>query len=180
MAKQKINLGRNWYAVHVVNGFEEVVAESILKRAKDFDMEDKIFNALVPKEKKVKIRKNKKEIVEEKMYPGYVLVDMIVTDESWYLIRNTPNVTGFVGTGTTPIPIEKAEIEEIFKRMKQEPVIEFDFQINDMVKIIEGPLKDFEGKIVDIDQSKGKLKILVNIFNRETPVEVNIYQVKKI
>jgi len=180
MARQKINLGRNWYAIHVVNGFEETVAEAILKRAKAFDLEDKIFNAIVPKEKKVKIKNGKKEIVETKIYPGYVLVDMIVTDETWYHVRNTPNVTGFVGTGTTPIPIDKNEIEEIFKRMSQEPTIDFDFQINDLVKIIEGPLKDFEGKIIDIDQEKGKLKILVNIFNRETPVEINFYQVKKI
>lgn len=180
MVKQKINLGRNWYAIHVVNGFEETVADSIIKKAKSLDMEDKIFNAIVPKEKKVKIKDGKKEIVEEKIYPGYVLVDMIVTDDTWYLIRNIPNVTGFVGTGTTPMPIEPKEIEEIFRRMTQEPTLEVNFQINDLVKIIEGPLKDFEGKIIEIDEEKGKLKVLVNIFNRETPVEVNIHQVRKI
>lgn len=182
MPKQKLTgFSRAWYAVHTVVGFEDVVAEAIMKRAEAFDMKDKIFNALVPKEKVWVIKGGKRELVEQKIYPGYVLVDMIVTDDSWYVVRNTPKVTGFVGVGTTPIPLDQKEIEEIFQRMEQkEPVVEFDLRIGDLVEIIQGLFKGLKGKIIEVDQERQKLKVLVPILNRETPVEVDFLQVKRI
>jgi len=145
------------------------------------EMEEKIFNVIVPKEKKIKIKEGKKEVVEEKIYPGYVLVEMIVTDDSWYVVRNTPRVTGFIGAGTTPIPIQKEEIENLQIRMgKKEPEYKIDVKIGDLVKVIDGPFKDFDGKISDIDEERGKIKVLINMFGRDTPVELDSLQIKKI
>lgn len=181
MTRQRLYLGRAWYAIHVVVGFEEIVADAIMKRAEAYDMKDKIFNVLVPKEKVWEVRGGKRELVEKKIYPGYVFVDMIITDETWYLIRNTPKVTGFLGAGTTPMPIDQKEIEEILKRMKpEEPLIETDIKENDLVEITQGVFKGMQGKIVEVDREKGRLKVMVSIFNRETPVEVDILQVKKL
>lgn len=181
MAKQKLYLGRGWYAVHVVVGFEEMVADAILKRAESYDMKDKIFNTLVPKEKVWEVRGGKRELVEKKMFPGYVFIDMIVTDETWYLVRNTPKVTGFLGAGTTPIPVNQKELEEILKRMQPaEPIIETDIKENDLVEITQGVFKGIQGKVIEVDKERGRLKVLVSVFNRETPVEVDILQVKKI
>ncbi len=181
MTKQILNLGRAWYAIHVITGFEDIVAEAILKRAETFDMKDKIFNAIVPKEKVWVIKSGKRELVEQKIYPGYVLVDMIVTDDSWYVVRNTPKVTGFVGVGTTPIPVDEKELKEIFERMnKQEPEIETEFKIGDLVEIKQGLFKNFKGKIIEIDHERQKLKVLIHMMNRETPIEVDFLQVKKL
>jgi transcriptional antiterminator NusG len=144
-------------------------------------MEDKIFNVIVPKEKKIKIVKGKRKVIEEKIYPGYVLVEMIVTDDSWYVVRNTPNVTGFVGAGTTPVPVSKQEIEILQKRMGiKEPEYKIDFQAGDSVKIIDGPFKDFDGKVSEIDERRGKVKVLIDMFGRDTPVELDALQIKKI
>jgi transcriptional antiterminator NusG len=144
-------------------------------------MEDKIFQVLVPKEKKIKIKNGKRKLIEEKIYPGYVLVEMVVTDDSWYVVRNTPNVTGFVGAGTTPIPVSTDEIEYLKKRMETEaPQYDIQVVIGDMVKIIDGPFKDFEGKVSAIDQERGKIKVLVNMFGRDTPVELDSLQIKKL
>jgi transcriptional antiterminator NusG len=135
----------------------------------------------VPKEKKIKIKKGKKEVVAEKIYPGYVLVEMIVTDDSWYVVRNTPNVTGFVGAGTTPVPISKEEIEKLKKKIGEEaPQYKIDFKVGDLVKIIDGPFKDFEGKVSEIDSDRGKVKVLINMFGRDTPVELDSLQIKKL
>jgi transcriptional antiterminator NusG len=181
MPKQKLYLGRAWYAIHTVTGFEDVVADAIMKRAEALDMRDKIFNVLVPKEKVWEVKGKKRILVEKKIHPGYVFVDMIVTDDSWYLVRNTPKVTGFVGTGTTPIPIDKNEIEELIRRTKmEEPPLEVDIKVGDLVQIIQGVFKGTQGKVTDIDRERGKLKVTVSIFNRETPIEVDILQVKKI
>jgi transcriptional antiterminator NusG len=174
-------LGRAWYAVHTIVGFEDIVAEAIMKRAEAFDMKDKIFNALVPKEKVWVIKGGKRELVEQKIYPGYVLVDMIVTDDSWYVVRNTPKVTGFVGVGTTPIPVDEKELKEIFERMKkEEPEVETEFKIGDLVEVIQGLFKGLKGKIVEIDRERQRLKVLVPVMNRETPVEVDFLQVKRL
>lgn len=144
------------------------------------DMQDKIFDVIVPKEKKIKIRDGKRTTVEEKIFPGYVLVEMIVTDDSWYVVRNTPNVTGFVGSGTVPTPISEEEIKSLQKRMGvEEPKYKIDFALNDLVRITDGPFKDYEGKVSEIDEQKGKVKVLVSIFGRETPVELDFLQVKK-
>jgi transcriptional antiterminator NusG len=144
-------------------------------------MQDKIFDALVPKEKKIKIKDGKRVTVEEKIFPGYVLVDMIVTDDSWYVVRNTPNVTGFVGSGTIPTPIDLEEWNYLQKRMgAEEPKFKVEFQLNDLVKVTDGPFKDYEGKIGNVDEAHGKVKVMVTIFGRETPVELDFLQVKKI
>jgi transcriptional antiterminator NusG len=144
-------------------------------------MQDKIFDAIVPKEKKIKIHNGKRTTVEEKIFPGYVLVEMIVTDDSWYVVRNTPNVTGFVGSGTIPTPISDEEIQYLQKRMGiEEPKFKVDFILNDLVRITDGPFKDYEGKVGEIDEAKGKVKVMVTIFGRETPVELDFLQVKKV
>ena len=131
--------------------------------------------------KKIKIKNGKRRVVEEKIYPGYVLVEMVVTDDSWYVVRNTPRVTGFVGTGTTPTPLEKEEVDMLLKRMGQdEPKFKIEVNVGDPVKIIDGPFKDYDGKISDVDQERGKLKVLVNVFGRDTPVELDSLQIKKL
>src|SRR5574343_444932 len=144
-------------------------------------MEDKIFNVVVPVEKKIKIKGNKRIEEEEKIYPGYILVDMIVTDASWYVVRNTPRVTGFVGSGVFPVPLDPKEVEELFKRMDSETVKHnIDLALDDAVKIVDGPFKDLEGKVGNVDEERGKVKVLVPMFGRETPVELDFLQVKKI
>ena len=180
MAKQ-ISQGKNWYVLHTYSGYEDTVVHNLKQRIESLGMDDKIFNVMVPKEKKIKIRNGKRKVVEEKIYPGYVLVEMIVTDDSWYVVRNTPRVTGFVGSGTTPVPISDEELGFLKKRMGvEEPKYKIDVALGDMVKITDGPFKDFDGKVSDIDEAKGKIKVLVNMFGRETPVELDFLQVKKI
>jgi len=157
------------------------VAKNLKHRVESFGMEDKIFNVLVPKEKKIKIKGGKRKVVEEKIYPGYVLVEMIVTDDSWYVVRNTPNVTGFVGAGTTPVPVSSKEISEVVQRVSEEsPKFKINVAIGDTVKIIDGPFKDYEGKVSELDQEQGKVKVMVNLFGRDTPVELDSLQIKKI
>ncbi len=181
MPKQQIPQKRNWYVIHTYSGYEDAVANALKQRVESLGMEDKIFNVLVPKEKKIKIKNGKRKIVEEKIYPGYVLVEMVVTDDSWYVVRNTPNVTGFVGAGTTPVPVSKAEIEISKKRMgEDEPEYKIDVKIGELVKITDGPFKDFNGKVSEIDKERGKIKVLVNMFGRDTPVELDSLQIKKL
>jgi len=182
MPKQTAALGRRWYAIHTYSGYEENVASSLHQRVETLGMGDKIFQILVPKEKKIKIKNGKRRVVEEKIFPGYVLVDMDVTDESWYLVRNTPSVTGFIGTGTSPTPLKPEEVDAIMKRMgtTEEMPISIDLQVGMAVKIGEGPFKGFEGKVNEIDGSRGKVKVLVSMFGRETPLELDFTQVKKI
>lgn len=183
MPKQTAEYGRRWYAIHTYSGYEENVADSLNQRIEALNMKDYIFNVLVPKEKKIKIKNGKRRVVEEKIYPGYVLVDMLVTDDSWYVVRNTPNVTGFIGTGTTPSPLSPQEVESILKRAgstQNEPEITIDLQVGMAVKIGDGPFKGFEGKVNEIDGARGKVKVLVSMFGRETPLELDFTQVKKI
>ena len=181
MAKQKLKKERNWYVIHTYSGYEEAVASNLRQRIETMDMEDKIFNVVVPKEKKIKIKDGQRKEVEEKIYPGYVLVEMIVTDESWYVVRNTPNVSGFVGSGTTPIPMSDDEIKTLKKRMsKDSPEHEIDFEEGDSVKITDGPFKDYDGKVSEVDHERGKIKVLVNMFGRDTSVELDSLQVEKI
>ena len=181
MPKQRLPQQKNWYVIHTYSGYEDAVANSLKQRVESLGVEDKIFNVLVPKEKKIKIKSGKRKTIEEKIYPGYVLVEMIVTDDSWYIVRNTPNVTGFVGVGTTPVPISSQEIEILKKRMGMEtPQYKIDVKAGDPVKIIDGPFKDFDGKVSEIDEERGKIKVLVNMFGRDTPVELDSLQVKKV
>jgi len=180
MAKQQIEQERNWYVIHTYSGYEDAVAKNLKQRIESLGMEDKIFNVIVPKEKKIKIKNGKRKTVEEKIYPGYVLVEMNVTDESWYVVRNTPRVTGFLGAGTTPIPVSKADMDDLMKRMQMsEPEFTIDFEIGSSVKIVDGPFKGFEGKVSEIDKERGKIKVLVNMFGRDTPVELDSLQIKK-
>ncbi len=172
---------KQWYAIHTYSGYEEKVADSIKQRTESLDMADKIFDVLVPKEKMIEIKNGKRRIVEKKIFQGYVLVNMKLSEDAWYTIRNTPGVTGFVGTGTEPTPVEANEIEKIKKRMGlEQPKHKIDFKVSDVVNIIDGPFKSFDGSISEIDSQKGKLKVLVNMFGRETPVELDSLQVKKV
>ncbi|MFA5431449.1 MAG: transcription termination/antitermination protein NusG [Candidatus Paceibacterota bacterium] len=181
MSKQQITNERRWYVLHTYSGYEDAVAKSLTQRIESLGMEEKIFNVLVPKEKKIKIRNGKKKTVEEKIYPGYVLVEMVVTDDSWYVVRNTPNVTGFVGSGTVPLPVSLEEMLSLKKRVDtEEPKYKIDFKKGDMVKIIDGPFKDSDGKVSGIDKEKGKVKVLINMFGRDTPLELESLQIKKI
>lgn len=181
MPKQQTTQGKNWYVIHTYSGYEDAVARNLKQRIESLSMDDKIFQVLVPKEKKIKIKNGKRKVVEEKIYPGYVLVEMIVTDDSWYVVRNTPNVTGFVGSGTTPISVSTEEIQYLQKRMGVDtPQYQIEVETGDLVKIIDGPLKDFDGKVSEVDPDRGKVKVLVNIFGRDTPAELDSLQIKKI
>lgn len=181
MPKQTADRGRQWYAIHTYSGYEENVAENLRQRIDSLDMQDKIFDIMIPKEKKIKIRNGKRKVVEEKIFPGYVLVEMVVTDDSWYVVRNTPNVTGFIGTGTTPSPLSDQEVKSLQKRMGvDEPEYKIDVAVGDPVRITDGPFKSFEGKVSEIDENRGNVTVLVSMFGRETPIELDFLQIKRI
>src|SRR6056297_1904002 len=179
MPRQTQEKEKNWYAIHTYSGYEDAVAENLNQRIKSLGMEDKIFQVIVPKEKKMK--NGERKTIEEKIYPGYVLVQMIVTDDSWYIVRNTPNVMGFVGAETTPTPVSKEEVNILMSKMKKdEPEYKIDVEEGDVVKITDGPFKDFEGKVSEVDQERGKVKVLVDMFGRDTPVELDSLQIEKV
>jgi len=181
MGKQTANLGKRWYAIHTYSGYEENVVRNLKQRVESMDMEDKIFDIIIPKEKKIKIKNGKRQVTEDKIFPGYVLVSMFVTDDSWYVVRNTPNVTGFIGTGTIPTPVSDKEIKDLQKRMGvDEPKYVIDVDKDTPVRIIDGPFKNMEGKVAEVDKEKGKIKVLVSMFGRETPVNLDFLQIKKI
>lgn len=178
---KRYDSSKQWYAIHTYSGYEEKVAEAIRQRAESLDMADKIFQVLVPKEKQIEIKNGKRRVVEKRIFQGYVIVQMKMSEDAWYIVRNTPNVTGFVGTGTEPTPIAQDEMDKIMKRMgREEPKYKIDYAIGDVVNITDGPFKGFDGSINEIDQQKGKLKVLVNMFGRETPVELDSLQVKRV
>lgn len=181
MAKQTANYGRRWYVIHTYSGYEEAVVEALTQRMSTMDMEEKIFNILVPKEKKIKIKNGARKVIEEKIFPGYVLVEMIVTDDSWYVVRNTPNVTGFIGTGNTPTPIPQEQVDDLMKRVGvSEPEFKIDVTKGSLVVITDGPFKGQQGKVEDVDESRGKIRVMVSMFGRETPLELDFLQVKKV
>lgn len=181
MGKQEHSGERHWYAIHTYVGYENAVCRNLKQRIDSLGMKDRIFNVVVPLEKKIKIKAGKRVEVEEKIYPGYVLVDMIVTDDSWYVVRNTPRVTGFVGAGIYPIPLEQQEVDALFARMHSDVVKhKIDLTVSDPVMVVDGPFKELEGKVSEVDEERGKVKILVSMFGRETPVELDFLQVKKI
>ena len=181
MAKQDTTGERNWYAIHTYAGYENAVMRNLKQRIESLGMEGKIFAVLVPTEKKIKIKNGKRVEEEEKIYPGYILVDMIVTDDSWYVVRNTPRVTGFVGSGIYPVPLDKAEVDNLFKRMNADTVKHnIDLDVGDAITIVDGPFKELEGKVSEVDEERGKVKVLVSMFGRETPVELDFLQIKKI
>lgn len=181
MAKQHTDGERHWYAIHTYSGYENAVARNLKQRIDSLGMETQIFDVVVPTEKKVRVKGGKRVTEEEKMYPGYVLVDMIVNDESWYIVRNTPRVTGFVGSGTQPVPLSQTEYEALMKLMSDETVKhKVDLAPDDIVTITDGPFKELEGKVGEVDETTGKVKVLVSMFGRETPVELDFLQIKKI
>ena len=181
MSKQQLQEGRNWYVIHTYAGYENAVMRNLKQRIESLGMQEKIFNVIVPTEKKIKIKAGKRVEEEEKIYPGYILVDMIVTDDSWFVVRNTPRVTGFVGSGVYPVPIDKKEVDELFKKMSSDVAKHnIDLLTDDAVMITDGPFKDLEGKVSQVDEARGKIKVLVSMFGRETPVELDFLQVKRI
>ncbi|MBP7846137.1 MAG: transcription termination/antitermination protein NusG [Candidatus Pacebacteria bacterium] len=179
--KQEVTGKRQWYAIHTYSGYENAVLRNLKQRTESLGMQDKIFNVIVPTEKKIKIKGGKRVEVEEKIYPGYILVDMIVTDDSWYVVRNTPRVTGFVGAGVNPVPLSEQEVNYLFSKMEKDTTKHaMDYEIGESIQINDGPFKDLEGRISEIDTERGKIRVLVSIFGRETPVELDFLQVKKI
>jgi transcriptional antiterminator NusG len=181
MSKQLTTGERAWYAIHTYAGYENAVARNLKQRIESLNMEDKIFNVIVPTEKKIKVKAGKRVEEEEKIYPGYVLVEMVVNDDSWYIVRNTPRVTGFVGSGVNPVPLDPKEVEQLFSRMTSSDTEHtIDLASGDLVKVSDGPFKDFEGKVSEVDTQRGKIKVLVSMFGRETPVELDFLQVKKV
>ena len=181
MSRQELLQERNWYAIHTYSGYENAVARNLKQRIESLGMEEKIFNVIVPTEKKVKVKGGKRVTVEEKIYQGYVLVDMIVTDDSWYVVRNTPRVTGFVGAGVFPVPLDKAEVDEVFRKMGSDVARHaIDIRPGEAIKVVDGPFKEFEGKVSEVDEERGKVKVLVSMFGRETPVELDFLQISKI
>ncbi len=180
MSKQTTT-GRAWYAIHTYSGYENAVLRNLKQRVESLGMSNKIFDVVVPTEKKIKVVGGKRTTVEEKIYPGYILVDMLVDDESWFLVRNTPRVTGFVGSGVTPVPLSEDEIAHLFKRMSTDTAKhKIDFTLGEPVVVTDGPFKDLEGRVGEIDEEKGKIKVLVSMFGRETPVELDFLQIRKI
>lgn len=181
MAKNRYDSTRQWYAIHTYSGYEEKVADAIRQRIQAVDMADKIFDAMVPKEKQIQIKNGKRKVIEAKIFQGYVLVEMKLTEETWFIVRNTPGVTGFVGQGSEPTPVSDSEILKIKKRMGvEDPKHQIDFAEGEVVNIIDGPFKGFDGSVAEIDTSKGKLKVMVSMFGRDTPVELDALQVKKV
>ena len=175
---------KNWYVVHTYSGYENKVKANLEKRVESMGMQDKIFRVIVPEEEETDIKNGKKKTVKRKVFPGYVLVEIVMTDDSWYVVRNTPGVTGFVGSsgaGSKPTPLLPEEINSILKHLgENERQIDIDFEIGETVKVNEGPFANFTGSVEEIDKDKAKVKVLVNMFGRDTPVELEFTQVEKI
>lgn len=176
---------KRWYVVHTYSGYENKVKMNLEKRVETMGMEDKIFRVLVPEDEETEIKNGKRKIAKKKVFPGYVLAEMVMTDDSWYVVRNTPGVTGFVGStgsGSKPIPLLPEEVETVLKRMgmNEKPKAEVDFEVKESVKVTDGPFANFTGSIESIDTDKQKVKVHVNMFGRETPVELDFTQIEKL
>ena len=183
MSKQDTSVGRAWYAIHTYAGYENAVARNLRQRIESLGLSDKVFQVVVPTEHTVRIKGGRRVEEEEKVYPGYVLVEMIVDDQSWYVVRNTPRVTGFVGSGVNPVPLKQSEVDELLGRMQAcEGSVRhtIDLTVGDSVTIVDGPFKELDGKVGEVDEARGKVKVLVSMFGRETPVELDFLQVKRI
>lgn len=172
--------GRAWYVVHCYSGYENKVRYNLEQRIESMGMKDMIFDVVVPTEEEIEVKEGKRKTIERRVFPGYILVNMILTEESWYVVRNTPGVTGFVGMGTQPTPLRPEEVAQILKRMEAEaPRIKVTFKPGERVRIIDGPFNDFRGTVSDIDMERAKVRVMVNFFGRETPVELDFLQVEK-
>jgi transcriptional antiterminator NusG len=171
---------RQWYVVHCYSGYENKVRYAIEQRIETMGMQDKIFDVIVPTQEETEIKDGKRRNVERRVFPGYILVEMKMDEDSWYVVRNTPGVTGFVGMGNEPTPLRKEEVEAIIKRMESGVVVpRIDYRVGQKVRIIEGPFNDFVGMVAAIDQEKGKVRVMVNFFGRDTPVELDFQEVEK-
>jgi len=183
MSKQDSSVGRAWYAIHTYAGYENAVARNLRQRIESLGLTEKIFQVVVPTEHTVKIKGGRRVEEEEKVYPGYVLVDMIVDDQSWFVVRNTPRVTGFVGSGVNPVPLKQSEVDELLGRMQAtEGSVKhsIDLSVGDAVTIVDGHFKELDGKVGEVDATRGKVKVFVSMFGRETPVELDFLQIKRI
>lgn len=171
---------RAWYVVHCYSGYENKVRHNLEQRIDSMGMKDKIFDVVVPTEEEIEVKEGKRRTVERRVFPGYILVNMIMTEESWYVVRNTPGVTGFVGMGNTPTALRPEEVAQIIKRMEAEaPRIKVTFKSGERVRIVDGPFNDFRGTVSEIDMERAKVRVMVNFFGRETPVELDFLQVEK-
>jgi transcriptional antiterminator NusG len=171
--------GRHWYVIHSYSGYENKVKQNLESRIESMGMHNFIFEVVVPTEEVVELRDGRRRTVEQRIFPGYILVDMILNDESWFVVRNTPGVTGFVGSGNLPIPLRQEEADTILRRMEEEaPKVKVGFRIGDSVRIVDGPFADFIGTVDDLNLEKGKVRLLVSFFGRETPVELDFLQVE--
>jgi transcriptional antiterminator NusG len=172
--------GRAWYVVHCYSGYENKVRHNLEQRIETMGMKDKIFDVVVPTEEEIEVKEGKRRTVERRVFPGYILVNMILSEESWYVVRNTPGVTGFVGMGNSPTPLRPEEVAQIIKRMEAEaPRIKVTFKSGERVRIVDGPFNDFRGTVSEIDMERAKVRVMVNFFGRETPVELDFLQVEK-
>jgi transcriptional antiterminator NusG len=171
---------RHWYVVHCYSGYENKVRHNLEQRIDTMGMKDKIFDVVVPTEEEIEVKEGQRRTVERRVFPGYILVQMILTEESWYVVRNTPGVTGFVGMGNTPTPLQPQEVAQIMRRMEAEaPKIKVNFKVGQKVRIVDGPFNDFIGTVGEIDAERAKVRVMVSFFGRETPVELDFLQVEK-
>jgi len=171
---------RAWYVVHCYSGYENKVRHNLEQRIDTMGMKDKIFDVVVPTEEEIEVKEGKRKTVERRVFPGYILVNMVMSEESWYVVRNTPGVTGFVGMGNQPTALRSEEVAQIIKRMEAEaPRIKVTFKQGERVRIVDGPFNDFRGIVDGIDMERAKVRVMVNFFGRETPVELDFLQVEK-
>lgn len=172
---------KQWYVVHCYSGYENKVRDAIQQRIETMGMRDRIFDVIIPTEEEIEVKDGKRRSVERRMYPGYVLVELILDEESWFVVRNTPGVTGFVGMGDEPAPLRESEVRQILKRMESEqPSIRYDFKVGQKVRIIDGPFNDFIGTVADINPSRNTVRVMVSFFGRETPVDIGFLGVEKV
>lgn len=171
---------RAWFVIHCYSGYENKVRYNLEQRIETMGMKDKIFDVVIPTQEEIEVRDGKRRSVERHVFPGYVLVNMVLTEESWYVVRNTPGVTGFVGMGNEPTPLRPDEVQQILRRMEAEaPMVKVTFKVGERVRIVDGPFNDFRGIVSEIDMEKTKVRVMVNFFGRETPVELDFLQVEK-
>ena len=176
-----VEVERRWYVIHTYSGYEQRVQTKLEQRIRSMDAKDKIFSVTIPTENEIEIKDGQKKTVAKKVFPGYILVEMKLTDESWNVVRNTPGVTGFVGAGSKPIPLEKAEVKNIFQRMEGDiPRIKVGFRKGESVRVIDGPFIDLIGVVDEINSEKGKVRVLISLFGRETPVELDFLQIERL
>ncbi|MBI4299788.1 MAG: transcription termination/antitermination protein NusG [Chloroflexi bacterium] len=177
----KVETKKEWYVIHTYSGYEKKVKTNLEHRIESMDMRDKIFQVVIPTEQETEVRGGQRYNVERKIFPGYVLVEMVMDDDSWYVVRNTPGVTGFVGSGNKPVPLEQQEVATILGQMREErPRLKVAFGRGQSVRIIDGPFVDFVGTVDDVNPDKGKVRVLVSFFGRETPVELDLFQVERL